>query len=142
LAESLGEGFVAAATTGENVEDEVLDQVVPEEIGGPFIETRDTQEFALGSDDMNPEEAEPEPLPRAVSGLVSAPASEGYAARGGEDGDASLAGGDEHADADEATDQASGEALDERFNDPGGGGAHFDQLNASSAVAPRSSRRR
>ena len=89
LAETLGEGFVAAATTGENVEDETLDQIVPEEIGGPFIETRDTQEFALGSDDMNPEGAEREPLPRAISGLVSAPLSEEMAAEqadGAEDG--------------------------------------------------------
>lgn len=128
LAETLGEGFVAAATTGENVEDEVLDQVVPEEIGGPFIETRDTQEFALGSDEMNPEEAEPEPLPRAVSGLVSAPVSEGYAARG-EDSDVTA-----EEDADERADDAAGD-------DPGGA-EHFEQLNASSDVAPRSSRRR
>lgn len=131
LAETLGEGFVAAATTGENVEDEVLDQVVPEEIGGPFIETRDTQEFALGSDDMNPEEAEREPLPRAVSGLVSAPVSEGYTAEG-EDGGSEMVGGDH--DDDRAEERARADADD-----------HADRLarlDASGDAEPRTLRSR
>ena len=76
LAETLGEGFVEAATTGEDVDDEVLDQVVSEEIGGPFIESDATREMASGIDEANPEDAEVEPLPRAVAGLVHNPPEE------------------------------------------------------------------
>ncbi len=46
LAEQLGESFVETATSGENAEGEVLDQFVPEETGGPFVET--TEETELG----------------------------------------------------------------------------------------------
>jgi len=70
LAEALAEGFVASATAGENVEDEALEAFVPEEIGGPFIESGAEREFAQGIDEANPEGADREPLPRAVAGLV------------------------------------------------------------------------
>ena len=39
LAENLAEDYLQAATQGMEVE-EVHDQMVPEEIGGPFVETR------------------------------------------------------------------------------------------------------
>jgi hypothetical protein len=73
LAETLAEDFVASATTGNDVDDEVLNQVVPEEIGGPFIETTPAEEFAEGYDESNPEDATVEPRPLAVSGVVERP---------------------------------------------------------------------
>jgi hypothetical protein len=73
LAETLGESFIEAATTGEDVGDEVGDQVVPEEVGGPFVEAEASREFADDVDEANPEDAEKEPLPRAVAGLVALP---------------------------------------------------------------------
>jgi hypothetical protein len=72
LAESLAEGFVLGATQSD--EDEVtLDGVVPEEIGGPFVETSGEVEFADGSDGSNPEDASREPIPRPMAGLVQPP---------------------------------------------------------------------
>jgi hypothetical protein len=76
LAESLAEEFVHAATSGEDQGEEAMDQVVPEEIGGPFIETSAEEEFADGVDESNPSDAEPEPMPRAVTGLSSRPRRE------------------------------------------------------------------
>jgi hypothetical protein len=76
LAETLAEEFLHAATSGEDMADEVLEQVVPEEIGGPFVETTGDQEFADGTDESNPVDATPEPLPRAVSGLARRPEEE------------------------------------------------------------------
>jgi hypothetical protein len=76
LAETLAEEYLHSATSGEETTEDALDQVVPEEIGGPFIETTGADEFAAGTDDSNPEDAEPEPLPRAVSGLARSPDDE------------------------------------------------------------------
>ena len=76
LAENLAEDYVLAATQGPEVEED-LDQIVPEEIGGPFIETTAAEEFAHDTDEANPEDAAREPLPRPVAGLVlSAPEDE------------------------------------------------------------------
>jgi hypothetical protein len=76
LAETLAEDFLASATTGNDVDDEVMNQVVPEEIGGPFIETTASEEFADGYDESNPEDAEVEGRPMAVSGVVALPREE------------------------------------------------------------------
>lgn len=73
LAEFLAEDFVKSATTGEDSEDDDMEAVVPEELGGPFIETTGNEEFARGTDDSNPEDATQEPLPRAVHGLIGEP---------------------------------------------------------------------
>ena len=73
LAEFLAEDFVKSATTGEDSEDNDMEAVVPEELGGPFIETTGNEEFARGTDDSNPEDATQEPLPRAVHGLIGEP---------------------------------------------------------------------
>jgi hypothetical protein len=73
LAETLAEEYLQAATSGEDMTEEVLDQVVSEEIGGPFVETSAADEFATGTDDSNPEDAMAEPLPRAVGGLTRPP---------------------------------------------------------------------
>jgi hypothetical protein len=67
----MGEGFVEAVTTANSHDAGKLDdEIVPEEIGGPFIESDDSQEFATGVDGSNPADADREPLPRAVAGLV------------------------------------------------------------------------
>ncbi len=75
LAESLAEEYLQGATQGSDAEED-LDQVVPEEIGGPFIETSAAEEFAHDTDETNPLEAEAEPLPRPVAGLISIPGDE------------------------------------------------------------------
>jgi len=76
LAEELAEEFVYAATSGEDQAEEAMDQMVPEEIGGPFIETSGDEEFAEGVDDSNPADAEQEPMPRAIGGLSARPKRE------------------------------------------------------------------
>ena len=48
LAEILAEDFLQAATSGEDVAEESGDEVVPEELGGPFVETSAGEEFAVG----------------------------------------------------------------------------------------------
>ena len=76
LAETLAEEYLESATRGEDVVEDALEEVVPEELGGPFVETSAADEFAEGIDGANPEDAEPEPLPRPVAGLVQAPAGD------------------------------------------------------------------
>jgi hypothetical protein len=66
LAEVLGEDFVAAATTGEEVRLGQLNAGQPEEMGGPFVITRARHEFARGRDGSNPRGATREPFPRAL----------------------------------------------------------------------------
>jgi hypothetical protein len=63
LAEEMGEEFVHAATSGENEAEDTLDQIVPEERGGPFVESSGGTEFASGTDASNPKGAKPEPFP-------------------------------------------------------------------------------
>jgi hypothetical protein len=72
LAESLAEEFIQSATRGSD-DDEAVEGIVPEELGGPFIETSAADEFANDTDDMNPPDADREPLPRPVAGLVQNP---------------------------------------------------------------------
>jgi hypothetical protein len=70
LAETLAEEYLESATRGNEVYEDALDQVVPEEIGGPFVETSAAEEFAHDTDEANPEDAVREPLPRTGAGLV------------------------------------------------------------------------
>jgi len=63
LAEHMGEGFVAAATSGEEADDETAEEVEAEEAGGPFVETTGKTEFAGGTDPSNPRDATREPFP-------------------------------------------------------------------------------
>jgi hypothetical protein len=63
LAEERGEEVVEKATTGEDAGEESLNQRVPEEEGGPFVETSGAQEFAEGADASNPKGAFREPFP-------------------------------------------------------------------------------
>jgi hypothetical protein len=63
LAENLGEEFVAVATTGEDETQDRFDEEVPEDVGGPFVETTAGTEFAEGTDPSNPPGAKREPFP-------------------------------------------------------------------------------
>jgi hypothetical protein len=67
LAEELGEGFLRSATGAEDDEEDALEQVVPEESGGPFIVTTGATEFANDTDESNPVDATREPFPRTSS---------------------------------------------------------------------------
>jgi hypothetical protein len=73
LAETLAESFVSGATQDEDGEDAALDGFVPEEIGGPFVETSASAEFAAGTDGSNPADAKREAMPRPVGHLSRAP---------------------------------------------------------------------
>lgn len=64
LAEDRGEDFVEAITSGEDPTPNLLNARVPEEDGGPFIETDADTEFAEGTDESNPDTALREPFPR------------------------------------------------------------------------------
>jgi hypothetical protein len=64
LAEEMGETWVASATSGEDENQDVLEQEVPEEMGGPFVETSANQEFAHGTDPSNPKGSSREPFPK------------------------------------------------------------------------------
>jgi len=64
LAEQLGEEVISDATSGENSGEDVANQEVPEERGGPFIVTRASQEFAYEPDASNPKRSRREPFPR------------------------------------------------------------------------------
>lgn len=66
LAEELAEQFVLGATSGEQPAQDRLEADVPEEIGGPFVETTGPMEFADEADETNPADAEREPFPTAT----------------------------------------------------------------------------
>ena len=63
LAEELGEAFVRSVTSGEDGGIELTEEEVPEEEGGPFLETSGRVEFAHDVDESNPVDAEPQALP-------------------------------------------------------------------------------
>jgi hypothetical protein len=66
LAETLAEEFISAATSAEEATEDVRDEVVPEELGGPFLEVPASEEFDRAPDASNPPDADREPFPRAV----------------------------------------------------------------------------
>jgi hypothetical protein len=66
LAETLAEEFLQSATSAQEVTEEVRDAVVPEELGGPFVQATAEEEFADDVDEMNPPEAERAPFPTAI----------------------------------------------------------------------------
>jgi hypothetical protein len=68
LAELLAEDYLLSATTGGDANGDEHEVVVDEEFGGPFVETAESDEFAAGTDESNPEDATAEPLPRAMGG--------------------------------------------------------------------------
>jgi hypothetical protein len=120
LAESLAEEFVEAATSGEDRDEEVLDATFSEEMGGPFIETGPAEEMAGSVDDMNPADADREPLPLPVAGLVTDPDLDDQLDAQAENGE----GADEHvsaADADRTEPPDPARSIDE-LNDESPGG--------------------
>lgn len=64
FATEMGEEVVDQATSGEDEQEDVADRVEEEERGGPFVVTTGRQEFADGTDESNPEDAEVEPFPK------------------------------------------------------------------------------
>jgi hypothetical protein len=64
LAESLGEQVIEQATTGEHDGEDVQDQEVEEERGGPFVPSTGAREYAHDIDASNPRGAEREPFPK------------------------------------------------------------------------------
>jgi hypothetical protein len=67
LAAALGEDFVTAATTGDEVRLVDLNEHIPEDEGGPFIITKARHEFGRARDGSNPPGSTREPFPRASS---------------------------------------------------------------------------
>jgi hypothetical protein len=67
LADELGADFLGSATSGEEQALEARDSVTDEEVGGPFVTTPAKREFAREPDASNPEDAEREPFPSAIS---------------------------------------------------------------------------
>lgn len=67
LAEEMGEAAVATMVSGEDELGQDLEAEVPEELGGPFVETSGQSEFAGGTDESNIAEATREPFPLANS---------------------------------------------------------------------------
>jgi hypothetical protein len=63
LVEELGEEFVQEVTSAEYKAEDSFNAEVPEEVGGPFVETTATTEFAPGTDPSNPDTATREPFP-------------------------------------------------------------------------------
>ena len=69
LAELSAEEYLSAATSGEPVDADELDETEQlVERGGPFIETTGREEFAKGYDKSNPKGASREAFPTAVHG--------------------------------------------------------------------------
>jgi hypothetical protein len=69
LAEYLGETFVASATGGDDGGEVLQEDLIAEELGGPFIETDARAEFGESLARGAPEEpGEPEAFPTAVRG--------------------------------------------------------------------------
>ncbi len=68
LAQELAEQYLIAATSGEQVAEDNLNEEVPEELGGPFVETSAGTEFADGEDETNPRGASREALPSPMRG--------------------------------------------------------------------------
>ncbi len=64
LAEAMGETWVETATSGEDENEDVFNQRVPEDEGGPFVTTTAGQEFAEGTDASNPKRSKREPFPK------------------------------------------------------------------------------
>jgi hypothetical protein len=64
LAEAMGETWVETATSGEDENEDVFNQSVPEDEGGPFVGTTAGQEFAEGTDASNPKQSKREPFPK------------------------------------------------------------------------------
>ena len=63
LAEEMGEASVESATSGVQADEDIRDEDVPEDEGGPFVPSSGRKEFAHGTDASNPKDAEPADFP-------------------------------------------------------------------------------
>ena len=63
LAENLAEQFLTSATSAEEATPDAMEREVPEDSGGPFLETTGAREFALDDEAPNIREAERVPFP-------------------------------------------------------------------------------
>jgi hypothetical protein len=63
LAQELAEEALETATSGEYDGEDRMNADVPEDVGGPFVQTTPKQEFAHGTDPSNPKSAKKEPFP-------------------------------------------------------------------------------
>jgi hypothetical protein len=91
LSELLGEGFLRSATSGDDVVEEERDAVVPEELGGPFLESDGGEEFGrtvagIPGDEEEERAAESAAFPEAVGALGVASLDE-RGARAPDDGE-------------------------------------------------------
>ena len=64
LAEAMGETWIETATSGEDENEDMFNQSVPEDEGGPFVTTTAGQEFAEGTDASNPKGSKREAFPK------------------------------------------------------------------------------
>ena len=74
LSELLGEEFLRSATSGDDVAEDDRDAVVPEEMGGPFLESEAGEEFGrtvsgIPGDEIEERGAESAAFPEAVGSL-------------------------------------------------------------------------
>jgi hypothetical protein len=67
LAEDFGEEFVRTATSGQQAAQEVRNEQVTEERGGPLVETSTDTEFGSGTDPSNPADGDREAFPESSS---------------------------------------------------------------------------
>jgi hypothetical protein len=65
LGEELAEAAVGSEVSGDQEAENIRDEDIAEENGGPFVETTANQEFAKGTDGSNPFDAEPAAFPTA-----------------------------------------------------------------------------
>ena len=66
LAEQMAEEFLMSATGAEDAGQDTRNQMVTEELGGPFVETSAEETFADDTDASNPPDAEREAFPTAM----------------------------------------------------------------------------
>ena len=66
LAEQMAEEFLMSATGAEDAGQDSRNEMLTEELGGPFVETSAEETFANGTDESNPLDAEREPFPTAM----------------------------------------------------------------------------
>jgi hypothetical protein len=69
LADVLGKSFVSAVTSGEEMAEDIRDELTTEELGGPFVITRARDEFAA-DDDTPVAEANREAFPTSSAALT------------------------------------------------------------------------
>ncbi|MHB8416741.1 MAG: hypothetical protein ACYDCL_01610 [Myxococcales bacterium] len=63
LAEVLGEAAVRSEVSGAQAAEDIRDEDLDEDEGGPFVEASAREELARGTDGSNPKDAEPAPFP-------------------------------------------------------------------------------